>query len=127
VFVRAWERAGDWRGRSDYPAWLAGIGWKLFLDWNRRTRRRAQLWSLFGWRGADLVEPPQAGAAIDLERLLERLPADQRAVLLLCEGAGWSHAEVAAILGLPLGTVKSHVARAKARLRALTGEDDDHG
>lgn len=127
VFVRAWEKAGDWRGQSDYPAWLAGIGWKLFLDWHRRTRRRAGLWSLFGSRSVDLVEPPHDGAAVDLERLLDQLPPDQRAALLLCEGAGWSHAEVATILGLPLGTVKTHVGRAKARLRRMMDEDEGHG
>lgn len=61
---------------------------------------------------------PAPDAALDLERLLARLDARSRAALVLCDGHGWSHAEAAAILGLPLGTLKSLVARAKTALRA---------
>jgi len=47
------------------------------------------------------------------------LPADQRACVTLCLGQGWSHAEASDALGLPLGTVKSHVARGRERLLAV--------
>ena len=48
-----------------------------------------------------------------------------RACVALCLADGWSHAETALALGLPLGTVKSHVARGRARLlKALGGPDD---
>ncbi|WP_426035951.1 RNA polymerase sigma factor [Brevundimonas sp. DC300-4] len=54
------------------------------------------------------------------------LPADQRACVALCLADGWSHSDAAEALGLPLGTVKSHVARGRARLlAALTGGSDD--
>ncbi|MBL8531129.1 MAG: RNA polymerase sigma factor SigM, partial [Hyphomonadaceae bacterium] len=48
-------------------------------------------------------------------------PPDQRAVLALCLGQEFTHAEAAEALGLPLGTVKSHVARGRTRLQAALG------
>ena len=59
-----------------------------------------------------------AGAMADL-------PPDVRACVALCLADGWSHGEAALALGLPLGTVKSHVNRGRARLlKALGGSDD---
>ena len=55
-------------------------------------------------------------AAIDLERALAGLGERERAAALLCFGEGCSHAEAAAIMALPLGTLKSIVARARAAL-----------
>jgi len=49
------------------------------------------------------------------------LPEDQRAALALCIGQEFTHGEAAEILGLPLGTVKSHVIRGRARLQAALG------
>jgi DNA-directed RNA polymerase specialized sigma24 family protein len=53
------------------------------------------------------------------------LSLEQRAALALCHGEGWSQSEAADILGQPLGTVKSNVARAKAKLRTLLGGEDE--
>jgi RNA polymerase sigma-70 factor (ECF subfamily) len=52
---------------------------------------------------------------------MDDLPEDQRASLALCLGQDFTHAEAAEILGLPLGTVKSHVTRGRARLQAAMG------
>jgi RNA polymerase sigma-70 factor (ECF subfamily) len=61
-------------------------------------------------------------ARIDIDRALARLPGRERAAALLCFGEGYSHGEAAAILELPLGTLKSVAARAKAALaRELEG------
>jgi RNA polymerase sigma-70 factor (ECF subfamily) len=53
------------------------------------------------------------------------LPPDVRACVALCLADGWSNTEASVALDLPLGTVKSHVARGRARLlKALGGPDD---
>jgi RNA polymerase sigma-70 factor (ECF subfamily) len=52
---------------------------------------------------------------------MDDLPEDQRAVLALCLGQDFTHMEAAEVLKLPLGTVKSHVARGRARLQAALG------
>ena len=117
TFLAAWRKAGSWRGEGSYEGWLLRIAWRLFLS-RRRVRRE------------EPVETPDFGEAqrtdhevrIDVERALAALPARERAAALLCLGEGYSHGEAAAILELPLGTLKSIVARAREALaRALEG------
>ncbi|MFY8163886.1 MAG: RNA polymerase sigma factor, partial [Brevundimonas sp.] len=72
-------------------------------------------------------QPP--GVADDfpahLAAAMAELPPDVRACVALCLADGWSHGEASMALGLPLGTVESHVARGRARLlKALGGPDD---
>lgn len=115
AFLRAWQRGADFRGDGSYWGWLAGIGWRQFLDRQRRERRRADQWA------RELAEDdhaaPESGAAIDIARLFMRLSDQERAAMTLCLGHGHSHAEAAIILSLPLGTVKSLVLRGREKLQ----------
>ncbi|MGN6689477.1 MAG: RNA polymerase sigma factor [Sphingopyxis sp.] len=121
AFVRAWQRAGDYRGQGSYAAWLAGIGWRLFLDQRRTARRRAVLAA--SEETATSVDPrPASDAAIDADRLLASLSVQERAALTLCFGHGWSHGEAAEIMGIPLGTLKSLVLRGRAKAQRMIGE-----
>lgn len=113
TFVKAWRLAGSYRGEGSYPGWLLRIGWRLFLD-ARRERRPME--SLEGDLESGAGDAPDR--RIDVDRALARLHPRERAAALLCLGEGYSHGEAAAILGLPLGTLKSIVARAKAQLAA---------
>ena len=61
----------------------------------------------------------QTEAEVDLARVMAALPDGQRAAVALCLSGEFSHAEAAEIMALPLGTVKSHVARGKAKLLAI--------
>ena len=56
---------------------------------------------------------------------MAELPFEQRACVSLCLADGFSHSEAAEVLGLPLGTVKSHVTRGRARLIEALGMTDD--
>ena len=64
------------------------------------------------------------GLRLDLATALADLPAEQRAAVMLCLGQDFSHAEAAEALDLPLGTVKSHIARREKLIAIL---DDSHG
>lgn len=121
AFVRAWQRAGDYRGQGSYAAWVMGIGWRLFLDQRRTARRRE------GLAAGDDAPPPNephgaSDAAIDADRLLAGLSPQERAALTLCFGHGWSHGEAADIMGVPLGTLKSLVLRGRAKAQKLIAE-----
>jgi len=59
---------------------------------------------------------------LTLKAAMAELPVEQRACVALCVAAGYSHAQAAGALALPVGTVKSHVARGKARLLASLRE-----
>ena len=124
AFVRAWQRAGDYRGQGSYAAWIMGIGWRLFLDQRRTARRREGLAA-----GDDVIsssDPRLASdAAIDADRLLAALSPPERAALTLCFGHGWSHGEAAEIMDVPLGTLKSLVLRGRAKAQKMIGEGAD--
>jgi DNA-directed RNA polymerase specialized sigma24 family protein len=78
-------------------------------------------------RRAEVPEDDQVAPPSDeIDDMLARLSDSERAALVLCEGHGWTHAEAADLLTLPLGTLKSTVARAKAKCRAMW-EGADHG
>lgn len=118
TFVKAWRMAGAFRGEGSYEGWLMRIAWRLFLS--DRRRHRADTEPAGEQEDATIPNPD---AAIDVGRALARLPARERAAALLCLGEGYSHGEAAGILGLPLGTLKTIVARARAQLvRHLEGE-----
>ena len=120
TFMVAWTRPASYRGDASVRSWLCAIAWRKAKSAHRawfRRRTRETRW-------ADEVEqvagapPPEA---VVVTRALDELPIEQRAAVVLCLSHGFSHAEAAGILDLPLGTVKSHVARGKARLLAALG------
>lgn len=115
AFVKAWHFAGRFQGTGPYAAWLLRIGWRTFLD-DQRARQRSPVVDMVAPERADPVDPD---AVLDAGRVLGALDADERACLVLCLGQGWSHAEAADILGMPLGTLKSRLTRATRRARAM--------
>jgi len=117
AFLKAWRAAGQYDGRARYSTWLTRIAWRCRMDALRRQR-------------SPDVEEPIAGAAeglsVEVDDMLARLSETECASLVLCEGHGWTHGEAAELLGLPLGTLKSTVARAKAKCREMW-EGAEHG
>lgn len=117
TFLTAWRRAGAFRGEGSYEGWLLRIAWRQFL-----SRRRKRTEEPVETRDSEEAYRPDAEGRIDVERALGRLPERERAAALLCLGEGYSHSEAAAIMDLPLGTLKSVVARARTELvRHLEG------
>ena len=123
AFVFAWEHIGRFDVSRPFRPWLFGIAWRKFRErkrsWLRLVRREA--------RAAEAVETlyqPDPGLKLDLEKAIASLPAEQKAAVLLCLGCEFSHSEAAEALALPLGTVKSHIARGREKLiAALEGHD----
>lgn len=115
AFLKAWRAAGQYDGRARYSTWLTRIAWRCRLDRLRKERPAEPQEAV--------VEP---GTSLEVEDMLGRLSESERVALVLCEGHGWTHAEAAELLSLPLGTLKSTVARAKAKCRAMW-EDAHHG
>jgi RNA polymerase sigma factor (sigma-70 family) len=116
AFLAAYEQIAEFRGEGTFQAWVRRIAARLYV---RRWRRDKSIDF-----HAETPEPepqstqPNAGDRIDLEGALNSLPRIERVCVSLCYGAGFSHAEAALALNLPLGTVKSHVKRGLDRLRA---------
>lgn len=131
AFVRAWQRLDSFRGGS-FRAWLFTIVANQARDELRRRGRRPQT-SLDAARDdpdrADL-DPADSDPLPDsvveqtelrdaLHRALMELPEDWRQIVLLSDVHGLDYQEIADSTGLALGTVKSRLSRARARLREI--------
>lgn len=115
--VVAFERIGDYRGEGAFGGWVRRIAARRYL---RAIRSRGRLAPLE--QAPEAYSPaPDAGRILDLDAALERLPEAQRLCVSLQHGAGYTSSEIALALGLPEGTVKSHIARGLARLRQDLG------
>jgi RNA polymerase sigma factor (sigma-70 family) len=124
TFLAAWSRIGRLKAGASVRAWLCGIGYNKHLTAIRSAgRERARGAAYEADREVTLGATPEDRLA--LERAMAGLPAEQRACVALCLAAEFSHAEAAEALGMPLGTVKSHVSRGRARLLQALGECDD--
>lgn len=121
AFLAAWRRAGSFRGESGVAAWLLGLAWGVFLT-DARTRRRAAARDTAWHALSETTAPPPQDAQVDHDRVLAALDARERAALVLTLGHGYSQAETAAIMGEPLGTLKSLQARARAKAAAMLTE-----
>lgn len=146
TFVRAWKAADRFEGRSSVRSWLYKIATNVCIDMGRSPQRRARPVDLGPARTPDPAhlndvlpedrwitpiadesvldldgDPATVAAARDSIRLafvsaLQRLPARQRAVLLLCEVLHWSAAETAELLESSVASVNSALQRARATM-----------
>lgn len=115
--------------RGSIAAWLAVIVRRKALDRRRAaTRRAVREHHSFEERTIDPEDEVAARDPVEIARLqrsLDALPVEQRQVLQRAYFGGQTHVEIAASLGLPLGTVKKRIALAMRRLRRDLAEGDD--
>ncbi len=121
TFIKAYRKIGSFTGKGSFKSWLCRIAYTEFLQ-AARKRKAAQA-ALERFQAHQDSQQPHAnwdtGDALDLDRALGRLSEVERNMIVLCFSTGLSHAEAAQVTGLPLGTVKSHINRGKAKLRAM--------
>jgi len=124
TFERAFRFWRQLRKPEACRAWLFQIARNLHLSRLRYTAGHPELQLVeedegFGLESAAPPELIERLEARDLEKALERLPADQREAVLLCDLWGFEYQEIASITGWPLGTVRSRIARGRAKLASL--------
>jgi len=120
LFV-VWEKVGNFRGDSRVSTWVMGIAYQRGLNPMRREYRAQERLVLPTTEGQHLQDPiaEQSDLAELLERALEGLCPDHRAVLELTYGLGHSCGEIAAIMDCPINTVKTRMFHARNKLRQL--------
>jgi RNA polymerase sigma-70 factor (ECF subfamily) len=126
AFLAAYRKMATYRGEASFKTWLLAIAWRRALG---RRRRLASLWRRFVPGDPPESPPPgregrtPEGALIDAEmtqhvqRLVRALPARLRDALLLCAAGEQTYHEMAAVTGIPEGTLKWRVAEARRRLK----------
>ena len=134
TFVRAYRAFGSFRGEAAFGTWVYRICLNLWKN-QLRARKRRCFWSHFslGARdddGAAPMDPPSPEPtpekSVDaderrrrIQEALDRLSPEDRSIVLLRETENSPYEDIAVHLGLPLGTVKSRLARARWKLRDL--------
>ena len=120
AFVRAWRSLADFRGDASFGTWLYRIVWRRALDRSAvlRTRQGRETGLEDAPESAGAMGPGEGGtSASDWARMTQGLTEVQRAVVTLFYYEDLSVKDVARILELPEGTVKTHLSRARAVLR----------
>ncbi len=115
---RAWAKLHLYRRGTDLRAWLFTVMHNVHVNKVRATRVTDTLEDEL----PELAQRASQGDTLllrDLDRAIARLPAEQRAVLLLVTLEEMSYEEVARALGIPTGTVMSRLSRAREKLRMM--------
>jgi RNA polymerase sigma factor (sigma-70 family) len=131
ALLSAYRAADRFRGDSAVTTWLHRIVVNASLDRLRRRQARPTVplpdyeiagTAAGGFGGRPAVAPVHdSDTALTVQAALAKLPADQRVPLVLLDVQGYSVAEIAGMLGIAEGTVKSRCARGRARLAVLLG------
>lgn len=128
AFVRAWQALPAFRFESAFATWLHRLAVNTALM-DLRARRGGEALETDDEALDTQATPDSAGhrtaLGLDLERAIATLPPRARAVLVLYDIEGWKHEEIAAELGMAVGSSKAQLHRARQLLRARLGED--HG
>jgi RNA polymerase sigma-70 factor (ECF subfamily) len=129
IFLRVWRGLDGFRGDSKMSTWVFQIAWNYLRAYRRKMGRQLQFVSVGSERAQETVEiasdsaadPERRTAAIEsverLEAALRRLPEHHRVVVWLRDGEELSYQEISRVLDVPIGTVRSRLARARTALR----------
>jgi RNA polymerase sigma-70 factor (ECF subfamily) len=123
TFLKARRALSGFRGEGSLASWLLRIAYREWLSSRRGLRQQREQLAFVDDDHAGVVDEGGArrterSVERDVRRALRVLSDDERAAIAACFYEGLTHDEAAAALDMPLGTLKSHVARAREKLRA---------
>ena len=131
TFLRALGSLHRFEGRSSARTWLLAIARRAVIDSYRHASARPRLLATDDWEtAAECAQEhglPGFDDGIALAELLDALPHDRREAFVLTQLVGVSYAEAAELIGCPVGTVRSRVARAREALIRALGEAERSG
>jgi RNA polymerase sigma-70 factor, ECF subfamily len=129
AMMRAWAARDSFTPGTNFRAWMFMIVRNQFYTSKRKSARMAS-WDPEAAERILVEKPAQEWGlhVADLGEALERLPPQQREMLMLVAAAGMSYEEASVVAGCSLGTVKSRLARGRAALlQIVEGDDQRHG
>ena len=118
TFMKAHAALAGFKSGGSFRSWLYAIAYREFLQDARKAKVAARLEDALRQDATHNADDRlEAGMSLDIRRALATLDEKERAAVLLCDAAGFSHNEAALALETPLGSVKTYVARARQKLR----------
>jgi RNA polymerase sigma-70 factor (ECF subfamily) len=125
AFVRAWKAARSFDPARNLAPWLSTIVRRIAIDlYRRESRREHDSLDALAERAGTGMSVDRAVDIWDVRQAVAGLPSDEQTVVSLQHGMGLTHVEIAARLGVPVGTVKSRSFRAHRHLAAALGQPD---
>jgi RNA polymerase sigma-70 factor, ECF subfamily len=127
TFLLAYRNLRSFRQQAKFSTWLYRIAYNAFLAERRKIRESPLDEDAEPGEDAGLAGEPASGVArsvalsVDLQRAMAALSDGERAALVQCYHNDLTHEEAAFVLGCPVGTVKTHILRAKQKLKARLG------
>ena len=125
TFVRVWDRAGTYREGNDAGAWIMTVTRNLALDWLRGRKNMVDIMSM----AETLPDGDEFASQLDrmlLDHLLTALDCTERQIVMLHAVGGYTHREIARIVGKPSATVRWKYGGAVKKLQAFLEKEDFH-
>ncbi len=125
ALLKAWSKLDSYAEGTNMRAWLFTILRNAFYSQFRKQRREVQ--DVDGALAARLAARPEQLGHMQMQDFrwaFKQLPADQREVMVLVHGSGFSYKEAAEVCGCAVGTIKSRVNRARSKLAELMDLED---
>jgi RNA polymerase sigma-70 factor (ECF subfamily) len=111
VFVTAWEKLPQFRGESAFPVWVHRLATDVVLKKEESEKKSEE----------KVATTEQDVEGLDLDRAMDRLPADARRIFVLHDVEGFKHEDIAEILGITVGGSKARLRRARVLLKETLG------
>jgi RNA polymerase sigma-70 factor (ECF subfamily) len=125
TFVRAWRASGSFRGESSARTWLLAIAKRVCYDAIRQRTRADRKRDRVIAAGGPMVSADHSETLV-LTDLVDGLEPDRRSAFVLTQVLGLSYEETADVVGCPIGTIRSRVARARGDLQVALAAAEDH-
>jgi len=112
-FIRVYKYLKTFKATADFSTWLYRVSYNVFIDYTKSLKKTNDI------VGYDCVsdDDKDVGSEIDLQNAMRVLNENEKVAILLHYDKGYSHNEIAKIMEIPLGTVKTNILRAKEKLK----------
>lgn len=115
TFIKAWTNIASFKGLAAFSTWLYSIAYRIMCDYYR-SRKETEALDQNGVDGMYHDEQPDLAARYDFYEALQLLRPEERSCILLFYQDDLSLAKISNITGMPVGTIKSHLSRAKNKM-----------
>jgi len=113
TFIRAYKYLRTFKATAGFSTWLYRISYNVFIDYSKSLKKTDDI------EGYDCIseDDTDVGSEMDMQSALKVLNGNEKVAILLYYDKGHTHNEIAKIMDVPLGTVKTNILRAKEKLK----------